>query len=106
MSRTAPTPFVAVSRFTVANGDAMTRQVKEAFRPGQVDTAPGFQRMDVLSPLDAPAEIWLITYWDDRASFETWHKSHHYKDAHAGIPKGLKLVRGSFSLRYYEHVSA
>lgn len=98
--------FVALSRFTVANGPDMTARVKDAFRPGLVDAAPGFQRMDVLSPLDAPNEIWLITYWADRRSFEAWHRSHHYSDAHAGIPKGLKLVKGSFSLRYYEHVSA
>lgn len=97
--------FVALSRFTVANGEAMTRQVKEAFRLGLVDAAEGFVRMDVLSPLDAPAEIWLITHWTDEASFEAWHRSHHYKEAHQGIPKGLKLVRGSFELRYFDVVS-
>ena len=98
--------FVAVSRFRVANGPEMTRRVKEAFRLGLVDAAEGFIRMDVISPVEEPDEVWLLTYWADQQSFEQWHRSHHYKDAHAGIPKGLKLVRGSFSLRYFEHVSS
>jgi heme oxygenase (mycobilin-producing) len=99
-------PFVAISQFEVANGPEMTRRVKEAFRPGLVDRAPGFMRMDVVSPLDNPAEIWLITYWEDEASFQAWHHSHTYKDSHAGIPEGLKLVRGSFQLRFFEFVTS
>jgi heme-degrading monooxygenase HmoA len=94
---------VALSRFTV--GNAMTAEVKQAFRLHLVDTAPGFQRMDVISPLDAPNEIWLLTYWADAAAFHAWHHSHHYRDAHAGIPKGLKLVPHSAEVRYFEHVS-
>ena len=45
--------FVALSRFTVANG--MADQVKDAFinRPHLVDTARGFLRMQVITPSDA-----------------------------------------------------
>jgi heme-degrading monooxygenase HmoA len=98
-----PAGFVALSRFTV--GNTMTAEVKQAFRLHLVDTAPGFRRMDVISPLDAPDEIWLITYWDDAEAFQSWHHSHHYRDAHRGIPKGLKLVPHSAEVRYFEHVS-
>jgi heme-degrading monooxygenase HmoA len=96
--------FVALSRFTVANG--MTDRVKQAFfeRPHLVDGAPGFVRMDVITPLDSPDEIWLMTFWSDEESFKVWHRSHLYRDSHAGIPKGLKLVRGSTQIRYFEHV--
>ncbi len=95
---------MALSQFTVANGtDAagesnprvspMTEQVKQAFldRPHLVDGEPGFVRMEVISPIDAPDEIWLLTYWTDEESFRTWHRSHLYRDSHQGIPKGLKL---------------
>ena len=97
--------FVALSQFTVSNGPAMTSKVKEAFRLGLVDQVDGFLRMDVISPLDNPDEIWLITYWETSDQFQAWHKSHHYKDAHKGIPEGLKLVRGSFNLRFFEYIS-
>lgn len=98
--------FVALSKFTVANG--MTAEVKEAFRnrPHLVDSADGYLRMDVISPTDKPEEIWLITYWSNQEAFKVWHKSHMYRDAHKGIPKGLKLVPDDTEIRYFEHVTA
>lgn len=96
--------FVALSRFTVANG--MEEEVKLAFRnrPHLVDGSPGFLRMEVLSPVDVPAEIWLLTWWSDEESFRTWHHSHLYRESHAGIPKGLKLVPGSTEIRSFRQV--
>jgi heme-degrading monooxygenase HmoA len=98
--------FVALSKFTVANG--MAPQIKEAFlnRPHLVDTAPGFLRMDVISPVDNPDEIWLLTYWTDESSYKVWHRSHAYHDSHKGIPKGLKLVPRSAQVSFFEHVAS
>jgi len=95
---------VVVSRFKVANG--MTAEVKRAFaaRPRLVEQAPGFVRLDVVSPLDDPDEIHLITQWRDRASYDAWHRSHAYRASHAGIPDGIKLVPGATEIRHYEHV--
>jgi heme oxygenase (mycobilin-producing) len=101
---TAAAGFVALSRFTVANG--MEAEVKAAFRarPHLVDNVAGFRRMDVISPCDRPQEIWLLTFWEDRQSFEEWHHSHLYHDAHRGIPKGLKLVPGETKITNFEHI--
>jgi heme-degrading monooxygenase HmoA len=98
--------FTALSKFVIAND--MREEVAEAFRnrPHLVDEAPGFLRMDVLSPVDNRQEIWLITYWTDEASFRRWHHSHKYHQSHKGIPKGLKLVPKSVEIRYFEHVSS
>jgi heme-degrading monooxygenase HmoA len=95
-----------LSRFVVVND--MAADVKQAFllRPHLVDTAPGFMRMDVLSPEDMPNEIWLMTYWVDLASYRTWHKSHAYHESHAGIPKGLKLVPASAVLRIFNLIAS
>lgn len=94
--------FVALSRFTIAND--MTAAVREAFRnrPHLVDGAPGFLDMQVMSPLDAPGEIWLFTRWTDEASYHVWHRSHDYHASHRGIPKGLKLVPGSAEIRLFD----
>lgn len=99
-----PGRFIALSRFTVANG--MEEVVKRAFldRPHLVDGAPGFVRMEVISPVEEPAEIWLLTWWTDEASYREWHRSHHYRDSHRGIPKGLKLEPKSVEVRCFEHV--
>ena len=98
--------FAALSRFVVAN--SMAAEVKAAFRsrPHLVDGAPGFRRMEVISPVDCPEEIWLLTFWTDEASFRTWHHSHLYHEAHQGIPKGLKLVPGSTKITHFQHVSS
>jgi len=97
--------FVALSRFVVANG--MEDQVRAAFqaRAGLVDKAPGFVRMEVLNPRDHPEEFWLMTWWRDEASFDAWHRSHAYKDAHAGMPRGLKLVPGEQKISRLELVA-
>lgn len=98
--------FTALSRFVVANG--LSEEVREAFRnrPHLVDDAPGFVRMDVLVPCENPEEFWLLTTWTDQESFRTWHRGHGYKEAHAGIPKGLKLVRGETRLRRFDHITS
>ena len=104
---TGPTAgFVAISRFVIANG--MEAEVKAAFRhrPHLVDQAAGYCRMEVLSPLARPAELWLVTFWTDQKSFETWHHSHLYHESHRGIPKGLKLVPGEQEISHFEHVSS
>lgn len=98
--------FVALSKFVIAN--EMLEQVKTAFRdrPHLVDHASGYLRMDVISPLDRPEEIWLITHWKDEASFRDWHRSHLYHESHVGIPKGLKLVPGETVVRHFEYVAS
>ncbi|WP_207433642.1 antibiotic biosynthesis monooxygenase family protein [Sabulibacter ruber] len=96
--------FISISTFTIANDTE--ESVKEAFRnrPHMVDDAPGFLKLEVLSPQDNPKEIWLKTYWQDEESFKTWYKSHQYHDAHKGIPKETKLVPGSVRVRYFSLV--
>ena len=96
--------FVALSTFVVANG--MAAEVKAAFRdrPPFVDTAPGFVRLDVLTPHQNPEEIWLITYWTDEARFRNWHHGDAHHAAHRGIPPGLKLIPRETQLRFFDHV--
>ena len=98
--------FVAISQFVVANG--LTDEVKEAFRsrPHLVDSAPGFMRMEVISPRDEPDAIWLLTYWSDEQSYREWHRSHLYRESHVGIPKGLKLVPGRNQVLLFDHVAS
>ena len=94
--------LVVLSRFTIAND--MLDEVRFAFinRPHLVDDAPGFLGLEVMTPTDTPAEIWLVTRWRDEQSFRSWHRSHQYHESHAGIPRGLKLVQGSASVRLFE----
>jgi len=96
---------VVVSKFVVSNG--MEREVAEAFRnrPRQVDSAPGFVRLEVLSPAENEAEFWLVTYWDSEAHYHDWHRRHRH-DSHQFIPKGLKLDPHGTELRVFRHVAS
>lgn len=97
--------FTAISCFEVQNG--MEDEVKNAFitRPKLVESYSGFIRLDVLSPKENPAEIWLLTYWEDEEKFNQWHKN-HLKESHANMPKGLRLVPHSFKLRSFNHIAS
>lgn len=94
--------FVALSRFIIRND--MAPQVRAAFsaRPHLVDAAAGFLGMQVMSPVENPAEIWLVTRWTSELCYRTWHRSHEYHESHKGIPKGLKLVPRSAEIRFFE----
>lgn len=98
--------FVVISRFRVSNG--MSDEVAAAFRarPHLVDDAPGFVRMEVLSPAEDASEFWLVTHWTDEESFRTWHRSHAYRESHAGIPKGLKLDATATEIRAFRYVAS
>lgn len=97
--------FTAISRFEVGNN--MEDEVREAFknRPGLVEDADGFVGLNVISPKENPSEFWLITHWENEESFHHWHK-HHRSESHQQIPKGLKLVKRSFSLDYFDHITS
>jgi len=97
--------FVALSQFTVANG--MDEAVKAAFlaRPHEVDQAPGYLRMQVWRPDGQPEVFWLVTWWRDAESYQAWHHSHAYRQSHAHIPKGLKLVPGRQRIDRFEVVA-
>lgn len=97
--------FTAISKFEVRNN--MEDEVREAFinRPKLVEEADGFVGLNVISPKENPAEFWLITHWEDEESFHHWHE-HHRSESHQYIPKGLKLVKRSFSLNYFDHITS
>ena len=58
--------------------------------------------MEVMSPSDCADEIWLVTRWSDEPSYQNWHRGHQYHASHLGIPKGLKLVQKSASIRLFD----
>lgn len=97
--------IVALSRFTIAND--MAEEVRSAFRQRLhlVDHAQGFLGMEVMSPMDHPAEVWLVTRWSDEASYRAWHRGHGFHESHKGIPKGLKLIPGSTEVRLFEVIA-
>ncbi|MGM0557023.1 MAG: antibiotic biosynthesis monooxygenase family protein [Myxococcota bacterium] len=79
---------MAISRFVVQNG--MEDEVRAAFenRPRGVESVPAFLGFEVLQ--SGPTFI-LLTRWSDEDAFQAWHRSPKHREAHALIPRGLKL---------------
>ncbi len=94
-----------LSRFTVANG--MEAEVRQAFveRPHLVENAPGFVKLEVLASSDAPAEFWLLTWWETEQHFREWHK-HHRHESHQMMPKGLRLDAAGTEVRVLNHIAS
>ncbi len=97
--------IIVLSRFAIAD-QAITEHVKQAFqhRPHLVDQVSGFIRMEVLIPQQHPNEIWLFTYWQTQEDYQTWHSSPAYKQAHARIPAGLKLIPRSAEIQIFDYL--
>ena len=98
--------YVSISKFRVRNGMEDDVAGASRARPHLVDDAPGFVRMEVLSPAEDAAEFWLVTYWTDEESFRAWHRGHAFRESHAHIPKGLKLDPAATELRGFRCVAS
>ena len=101
VSPAAASVTMVISCFTIANDMALEVQAAFRSRPHLVDHAHGFLGMEVMSPLNNSAEIWLLTRWRDEQSYQTWHRGHEYRESHMGLPKGLKLVPGKTQIRVF-----
>ena len=75
-------PFVAINVLTVPEGAGATLEDRFARRAGSVERAPGFQRFELLRPLQGTDSYLVYTRWDDRASFEEWTRSQSFAGGH------------------------
>ena len=96
---------LAFSRFRVANGRGDA--VREAFlnRPGLVDNVLGFLGLEAFTDTEDASLFYLLTRWTDAESFRRWHGGPDHKQAHKGIPKGLKLDPSFTLLRTLDRIS-
>lgn len=94
--------FVAISHFNLAN-ETHDAVAEEAFqqRPRQVDTTPGFRRMEVWKRDESVLDFVIVTWRKKAADFRTWHRDRAFKDAHRQMTKGLMRVSGSTRIKHY-----
>ncbi len=74
--------FVAIN--SIACTDAYRERFETLFksRAHAIDKLPGFHNMVVLKPSSGTGDYLVVSYWDDRASFENWHKSSAFAEGH------------------------
>ncbi|BBL78689.1 hypothetical protein RxyAA322_05430 [Rubrobacter xylanophilus] len=92
--------IAVANRLPVREGAA--DRIVEMFSSGRgaVQEFPGFVAMEVLKAEDA-SEVLVVTWWEDRASFDAWVGSDAFKRAH-GRGGGGELLRGHPQMTVYE----
>jgi len=96
--------IIAMSRFRVLH--SREQDIRQAFldRPRLVEDHAGFLGLEVFQDEKDSALFYLLTRWNDAASFRAWHSSQAHKHSHELMPKGLKLDSAFTELRILERV--
>ena len=82
---------MAINVLTVPEGAGEVLEQRFAARAGAVDSAPGFQRFELLRPVEGTADYLVVTHWDSRQDFLAWRDSQRFTEGHAsgsGRPEG------------------
>lgn len=76
--------FVAINVLTVPPGSAETLEQRFAARAGSVEAAEGFERFELLRPVEGTDDYLVYTRWRSRADFDGWTASQQFARGHAG----------------------
>jgi heme-degrading monooxygenase HmoA len=80
--------YVVINRVPVAAGYEAQFEERFRHRAGQIESQPGFLRMQVLKPDTADTPYLVQTAWRDKEAFEAWVGSEDFKAAHSNpMPK-------------------
>ena len=83
--------FVVVNVLSVPEGSGEVLETRFAGRAGAVDAAPGFERFELLRPVEGTDDYLVYTRWRSREDFEAWTASQAFERGHAqasGRPEG------------------
>lgn len=74
--------FVAINVLTIPPGSGATLEQRFARRAGTVERAAGFQRFELLRPIEGTDAYLVYTRWDSREDFEAWTRSQSFAGGH------------------------
>lgn len=83
--------YVAINVLSVPAESGRTLEERFAARQGAVDGAPGFERFELLRPLEGTDDYLVYTRWASEADFRAWRESQSFGSGHAtasGRPEG------------------
>jgi heme-degrading monooxygenase HmoA len=75
--------FVAVNVLSVPEGRGEVLEQRFAGRAGSVEKAPGFERFELLRPVEGTGDYLVYTRWRSREDFEAWTTSQAFDRGHA-----------------------
>jgi heme-degrading monooxygenase HmoA len=75
--------YVAINVLAVPDGNGELLEKRFAGRAGSVERAPGFERFELLRPIDGTDNYLVYTRWEDKQSFDDWTASRSFSSGHA-----------------------
>jgi heme-degrading monooxygenase HmoA len=96
---------VKINAIEVPEGAGPELEKRFANRLHAVDGQPGFISFELLRPVSGDNRYFVLTHWEDEASFQAWRKGPAV-EAHAGErnPGGQKPVATGATLLEFEVV--
>lgn len=74
--------YVAVNVLDVPAEGGPTLEARFAGRAGLVEQAPGFERFELLRPVEGTGRYLVYTRWRSREDFEAWTQSAQFSRGH------------------------
>jgi heme-degrading monooxygenase HmoA len=98
--------FVAMNRFRIAPGAEADFEEMWRSRDSQLDQVEGFLDFKLLKGPAAPDHTLYVSHsmWRDRAAFEAWTRSPHFRKAHAAAGDSKPLYLGPPQFEGFESV--
>jgi heme oxygenase (mycobilin-producing) len=92
--------FVVSSEVTIAaeNADILQRSFRE--RLHLVESAVGFQRIEIWEDVARPGVFQMVSWWDSPDCFRRYMRSDEHHASHARIPTKPEKPRGTGVRRY------
>lgn len=93
--------YVVSSEVTIAAAAASTLERAFLERVHLVESAPGFQRIEIWRDFSQEGVVQMVSWWDNVESFRRYTRSPQHRVSHARIPTVPEKPRGA-SVRRYE----
>ncbi|MFV0316233.1 MAG: antibiotic biosynthesis monooxygenase family protein [Microthrixaceae bacterium] len=89
--------IVKINAIEIPEGAGPELEARFAARAGAVENQPGFERFQLLRPLEGESRYFVVTWWADEESFQGWMSSQDFAKGHAnaGPPAGSSPGAGS-----------
>ena len=78
--------YVVINALIVPPGRGEVLEQRFAGRAGAVENAPGFERFELLRPVEGTDTYFVYTRWASKADYEAWLASQAFARGHGGGP--------------------
>jgi heme-degrading monooxygenase HmoA len=79
--------YVVMNVLTVPGGRGEVLEQRFANRAGMVEGAAGFERFELLRPVEGTDQYLVYTRWTTKADFESWQSSRAFESGHRGASR-------------------